>query len=467
MVFISTPLHRSGESGPDGSGPPGGTSFPAGSAPARGLRLLVLGVRWPPETFLERKFAALALRGLRVTVAARVPSSRAGCRIPGVRLLRLPHWEDRVADKLWGLLAASARLASGRGGARAAMRILEGSGLPLKRRLSRFALLERLASLRPDVVHFEWNSAAIEYLPYFNLWDCPKTVSCRGTQLHVAPYVPGAEAFQQALRAALERADAVHCVSQALSNEAQRWGAAPEKIRVIRPGVDAACFRPGPRRPRPGGAFRIASVGSLRWMKGYEYALMALAGLRARGIRAVYEIAGDGPASERQRLEYVLHDLGLQDAVKLRGRLSTAGVRRLLQQADAFLLPSVSEGLSNAALEAMACGTPVVTTGCGGMPEAVAHGVEGLVTPAGDAPAMTAALERLWAVPELRRRMGEAARARVLREFTIERHAREFASFYRDVRPAPETRVPLREDAGAARRRKTLSAHEGAFLPSQ
>ncbi len=103
---------------------------------------------------------------------------------------------------------------------------------------------------------------------------------------------------------------------------------------------------------------------------------------------------------------YTIHDLGLEGCVRLVGQLSADAVRQRLQNADAFLLSSVSEGLSNAALEAMACGLPVVATDCGGMREAITNGVEGLIIPVRDAPALAVALERLWRDPVLRLRVG-------------------------------------------------------------
>jgi glycosyltransferase involved in cell wall biosynthesis len=85
----------------------------------------------------------------------------------------------------------------------------------------------------------------------------------------------------------------------------------------------------------------------------------------------------------------------------------------------------------------MGCGLPVVTFDCGGMKEAVEHGVEGFVAPVRDAAAAATALERLAADEELRIRMGDAARRRVLQEFRLEYQAREFLSLYGHVVAGP------------------------------
>ena len=94
----------------------------------------------------------------------------------------------------------------------------------------------------------------------------------------------------------------------------------------------------------------------------------------------------------------------------------------------------MSEGLSNAALEAMATGLPVVTTDCGGMREAISDGVEGFLVPVRDVERMSAALGRLAGDAELRARMGAAARDRVLKEFTLERQVRAFTELLEEVR---------------------------------
>jgi colanic acid/amylovoran biosynthesis glycosyltransferase len=112
----------------------------------------------------------------------------------------------------------------------------------------------------------------------------------------------------------------------------------------------------------------------------------------------------------------------------LHGRLKPEEVRDKLQQADAFLLSSLSEGISNAVLEAMACGLPVVTTDCGGMREAVTTNVEGFVVPVRESEQMSQALATLCEDAALRTRMGRAARKRVLQEFTLSQQVSNFAA---------------------------------------
>ena len=388
------------------------------------MRLLIAGATWPPETFLLRRWQDLARRGVDVTVVASGPPGRGvEVRPEGIRVARLPRWDHGAAFTLVRAAWDGAALAAIEPGKCAAV------ARAARRQSIRLPALVALARQEPDIVHFEWNSAAIDYWPLVAIWRRPVVISCRGSQILVRPHAPGREEFARALRRTLDEASAVHCVADAVRAEAVQYGLDPAKARVIHTAVDAGFFRPARERPRDG-MFRVASVGALRWVKGHEYALGAVRRLVDRGVRVRFAIAGDGVKSERQRLHYAIGDLGLEGVAALRGALDPAAVRTFLQESDAFLLASVSEGISNAALEAMACCLPVVTTACGGMPEAVTDGVEGFVTPVRDTEAMAEALARLAGDQALRKRMGQAGRARVEKDFTPERQAEEFLALY-------------------------------------
>jgi L-malate glycosyltransferase len=188
-------------------------------------------------------------------------------------------------------------------------------------------------------------------------------------------------------------------------------------IEVIPNFVDAARFQPAPRRPDvlrdvlglPGAPPPLlVHVSNFRPLKRVDDAVRVLAAVR-RTAPAVLALVGDGP--ERPRAEALARELGVAAAVRFLG--VQLDVRAVLQQADVFLLPSETEGFGLAALEALACGVPVVASRVGGLPEVVADGETGLLCPPGDVPGMAAAVLRLLAEPELRQRLARAARASV------------------------------------------------------
>jgi colanic acid/amylovoran biosynthesis glycosyltransferase len=262
-------------------------------------------------------------------------------------------------------------------------------------------------------------------------------VSCRGAHINVAPHNPDRAVLRDGLRDTFARAAAVHCVSEEIKQEATHHGLDPARAWIIRPAVDPERFRPSAATNASDGPFRVVTTGSLIWRKGHEYALIATRLLLDRGFAVQFDIIGAGP--ERQRLLYTIHDLDLEQCVTLHGSLNEEAVSRLLQQADAFLLSSLSEGISNAVLEAMACGLPVVTTNCGGMGEAVTDGVEGFLVPVREPHATAEALARLASDRSQARRMGAAARDRVLRQFTMKQQIQRWLELYHAVVSRPNS----------------------------
>lgn len=404
-------------------------------------------MRWPPETFVAWKLEGLAARGMRVTVASRSVFD-AGAQVPGVELLTLPARPPSarsarravVAQGLTLLLTAPHRLAK-------LIRAVRRVPPALHRRhggtLGLLALCLPLARQRPDIVHFEWHAVAVDYLPLFDVWGCPVTTSCRGSDISVYPHVPEMDHYLSGLPVVLRRASAVHCVSASLRREAGEFGLDPAKVRVIRPSVDPEVFRPvtdaAEQASSPDGALRVITVGWLRWEKGHEYALQAIRALLDLGVAVRYEILGEVPDEWRgksgalERIQHTVADLGLDRHVTLRGHLASEQVSRHLQASHVLLHPAVTEGIPNAVVEAMACELPVVATRCGGVPEVVREGVEGLLVAPREPEQIAQALLKLWRDPQARVRMGRAGRVRVLSELNLEREHSAFLDMYREV----------------------------------
>jgi glycosyltransferase involved in cell wall biosynthesis len=390
-------------------------------------------------------------------------------RIDGVRLRRQPSpWDERRARLLAGIARDLALLALTRP---ARIRpLLHAARNPLRPPgwRSRWATLIRLRSylplarLSPDIVHFEWNSAAIHYLPLTGVWRCPAVISCHGSDVNVRPHVSGGEAWGRWLGTSFGRAAAVHCVSEAIAQRARAFGMNPGQAWLIRPGVDPELFEPhGPAPLGDPGLLRVVMVADFRWLKGHEYGLQAIRRLIDSGVPARLEIAGGDPhgavgeGSSRERLEHAIHDLGLEGQVRLLGRVSSREVRDALARADVLLHTSLSEGIPTAVLEAMACALPVVASDCGGVREAVTDGVDGRIVPLRDSRAAASALERIWADRDEAVRMGRRGRARVVADFGLDGQIAAFARMYDHVAGRAAVHAPARlepdlEPAGTA-----------------
>lgn len=202
-----------------------------------------------------------------------------------------------------------------------------------------------------------------------------------------------------------------------------RLGLPAERVPVIRMGVDTELFRPPAARSGQRGRLHMVTVARLAECKGHRYALAALRHIVEAGIDARYAIAGDG--EEGAEIQAEAARLGLADRVRLCGGLAERDVLALLQEGDAFVLPSVGigEAAPVALMEAMATGLPSVCSIIGGVPELLDDAVEGYLVPQADSAALAAALARLASDPALRLRLGAAARARAVAEFGAGRGA--------------------------------------------
>lgn len=183
-------------------------------------------------------------------------------------------------------------------------------------------------------------------------------------------------------------------------------------------GVDLLRFA---RQPgRLGSSLELLAVGRLVPKKGFDIVLEALTKL-AQPCRLT--IVGEG--SERQRLAARIDALGLAGRVTLRGALSHADLPAAYAAADVVVVPSVvdpsgdRDGLPNVLLEAMASARAIVASQVGSIGDAIDDGVTGLLVPAGDPAALSAALGRLAGDPGLRAALGARARARVERDFSL------------------------------------------------
>jgi len=210
-----------------------------------------------------------------------------------------------------------------------------------------------------------------------------------------------------------------------------------DKIIVVHCGVDTQVFQPRPQRTphgRNNGPLNLLCIGTLHEVKGQTYLIEACRLLHERGVDFNCHFAGDGPDLANLTKQAV--QAGLADRVHFHGRLTQEEIARLLQIADVVVTPSVPtsigrrEGIPVVLMEAMSSGLPVVASGISGIPELVEDGQSGLLVPPRNAAALADALQKLSADEELRRRMGQVGREKVLREFNLHTNAASLAELF-------------------------------------
>lgn len=191
-----------------------------------------------------------------------------------------------------------------------------------------------------------------------------------------------------------------------------QMGVKAEQLHIVPVGVDHERFKPNPaiqRRPH-----RIMTTASADVpLKGLRPLLEALAKVRTEHPIDVTIV---GKKREGSVLPELLDKLGLNDVVTFESGVSDERIVELYNEAEMVVVPSLYEGFSIPAIEAMACGTPLITTTGGALPEVV--GDAALTVPPNDPEALAAAILKALRDPALRQRMGEAGRARVLNGFT-------------------------------------------------
>lgn len=199
------------------------------------------------------------------------------------------------------------------------------------------------------------------------------------------------------------------------------------KLAVLENGVDLERFDhvAPPRFGRD--ARTVGVVANLRPVKGVECFVRAAAAMAARFPALRFLIAGDG--EQRAALESLAAELGVGGRVLFLGRLTN--VERFLSEVDLAVLPSRAEGMSNALLEYMAAGRPIVATQVGANPRLLGHGERGRLVPPEDAAGLAAAIAQLIEDAPLARRLAQAARAHVRAEWGRDGMRRRFEDFYR------------------------------------
>ena len=209
----------------------------------------------------------------------------------------------------------------------------------------------------------------------------------------------------------------------------EQYGLRPERLAVVPIGVDDAHFRPRPEVARIPGRIMTTASADVPF-KGLLPLVEALAKVRTERPEAHLVVVGR--LREESPVAAAIERLGVAGAVRFETGVSDDRMVELYAEANLAVVPSLYEGFSLPAVEAMACGVPLVATTGGALPEVVGEdGRTGLLVPPGDPEALALAVQRVLADPDLAARLSEAGRRRVLDRFTWKACASATAEHYR------------------------------------
>jgi glycosyltransferase involved in cell wall biosynthesis len=278
-----------------------------------------------------------------------------------------------------------------------------------------------VAAIKPDVVHIHSlpTPAAVPFLRLLprlivSTWGSDVVQrDPRKTRLY--PYL-------------LSHARQLTATSRYLATITAGYLRSPCPISVIPFGIDPQRFKPG---EQPAADKRIGTLRHLEANYGIDVLIEAVPQLLALDPEVQIEIGGAG--SLQSTFERRIQDLGIGGHVALRGRIAHAEVPDFLCSLAVFAMPSRAESFGVAALEAQACGLPVVASNVGGLPEVVLDGETGLLVPPEQPQVLASALLRLIEDPQRRAKMGQAGREWVRAHYDWQTNVEQMLEVYQQV----------------------------------
>ena len=314
----------------------------------------------------------------------------------------------------------------------------EGGGLPATLRkhpwvffqFFPFIVVQTLALLRyikeNHIIHTHWSlSAGIGCLgKLISRKSCPIVATVHGSDIFQATQNPLGAILTRLI---LQGCNRVTGVSQALVNEVIKLGLRPDKVSVISNGVDIEQFKPFPFHLRQNS---ILFVGSLIERKGLRFLLSALPDVFRAFPNYHLLVVGEGP--QYPMLKQMSESLGIAEKVIFLGFRSHDQVRSLMQRSRLLVLPSTEEAQGVVLLEALACGTPVVASKVGGIPEVITPEV-GILVPCADALALSEAILSVLSDNNRWLNMSTQARMRAETLYRWDQIAKRWISIYTEV----------------------------------
>ena len=284
-----------------------------------------------------------------------------------------------------------------------------------------------------DIFHIQWAKMLVQYPEFIEKIKCPVVLSLRGTHINISPVAD--KNLANLYKKYFPIINGFHAVSQSIAKEVEKYDADINKVTVINPAVDEKLlnYKIDEINNFDSDILHIISVGRCHWIKGYTTVLDAMSILRREKVDFNYTIVASG--RDQENILYQIHDLGLNECVSfINDDLSHDEVLKKISECDLFLLPSLEEGISNAVLEAMALGVPVISTDCGGMGEVIRNSENGFIVPIRDAASMAGTIRKFIDLDKTYKiNIIKNARETIIHNHLLSHQVDQFKSFYSKI----------------------------------
>lgn len=294
-----------------------------------------------------------------------------------------------------------------------------------KLKISASFLIHHARRFKPDITHFVFSGLGVLYLDTILQIPGKKIVSCRGSGEKMMPLMQSDRS--EKMNILFDRVDAVHCVSEDMKRTILPYCSNQQKIFIQYTGINTSLFVPESIK-KQNQLFTIVSVGRLSLQKGYITGMHIMYKLKKDNRSFKWVIIGDGP--QKREIKYHCHFMNLDNVIEFAGAKNQSEIIEAYKTADVFFLPSIYEGVSNAAIEAMCMKLPVVSSKSGGIQEVIENGNNGFLAEVGDIETMYQQIKKIMDDKALRNEIGEKAHNSVVNRFTSENYLNGFEKNY-------------------------------------
>lgn len=296
-------------------------------------------------------------------------------------------------------------------------------GLSFSKRMKSIVLNSHLLTQKLDWLQFGFGTMAIDRENVAAAIGAKMAVSFRGFDHYVYP-LKNKECYETLFSKKVK----YHVLSNGMKNDLIKQSISKDKIVTITPAINTALFS---SKSIFKSKNNFITVARLHWIKGLDYTLEALSILHKKGIDFSYTIIGDG--KEKERLQFLVHQLDLQDKVFFLGKLEHKEIQNQLDKATYYIQYSLQEGFCNAVLEAQAMGLICIVSDAEGLSENVINVKTGFVVPKRNSEALATKLIEVMNLPEVEKEiLATNAIERIKTNFTIESQVNQFIDFYKN-----------------------------------